>query len=203
MFIVIEGLDGSGGETQSELLKNYFEKIGKSAEKITYPDYSNPIGKLIHDYLHRKYDFSVEVQFLLYFVDFIKDKEKIRKWLSEKKIVICDRYFTSTLAYQSLQGFSIEKALKIVELFNLPKPDLIIYLKISPDTSIKRKLNEKEKLDRNESNKEFLTRLSKFYEILTEKQLFGTWRIVDGEKSIGEVHKEIINLVTEFFKAEF
>lgn len=203
MFIVIEGIDGSGGETQSELLKNYFEKIGKSVEKITYPDYSNPIGKLIHDYLHRKYDFSVEVQFLLYFVDFIKDKEKIRQWLSEKKIVICDRYFTSTLAYQSLQGFSIEKALKIVELFNLPKPDLIIYLKISPDTSIKRKLNEKEKLDRNESNKEFLTRLSKFYEILIEKQLFGTWRIVDGEKSIGEVHKEIINLVTEFFKAEF
>ncbi|MDI6602788.1 MAG: dTMP kinase [Patescibacteria group bacterium] len=190
-FIVFEGIDGGGGETQSKLLFNFFKKKKISVEKLTYPDYQGSIGKLIHQYLHKKYEFPSEIQFLLYFTDFLKDKEKIKKWQKERKTIISDRYFTSTLAYQGQKGFPLKTALKIAKIFELPKPDLIIYLKISPETSIKRKFKEKKSLDRHEADKEFLTKLAKFYEKLITKQVFSRWAVVDGEKPIKEVFKEI------------
>lgn len=79
-FIVIEGIDGAGSEPQSNLLVKFLEKEKIPVEKLTYPDYSGPIEKIIHQFLHKKYEFSPETQFLLYFTDFLKDKEKIKKF---------------------------------------------------------------------------------------------------------------------------
>jgi len=191
-FIVIEGIDGAGGETQSTLLFNFFKKEKISVERLTYPDYEEPIGRLIHEFLHKKYEFSPSTQFLLYLADFLKDKERIKKLLKEGKIVISDRYFTSTLAYQCLRGFSPEKALKIAKLLELPRPDLIIYLKVSPGISMKRKYKEKRNLDRNEKDKKFLGQLVKLYrETLIKNSVFGKWVIINGEKPIKEVFEEI------------
>lgn len=197
-LFVIEGIDGAGGETQSKLLVNYLKKQKKSVERLRYPDYGEPIGKLIHNYLHRKYNFSVGTQILLYLADFLKDKEKIERWLREKKIIICDRYFTSTIAYQGVQGFPMKKALRFAELVGLPKPDLVIYLKISPETSMKRKYKEKKCLDRNEANKKLQTQLSKFYQKLVKNQIFGKWQVIDGEKSIEEVFKKIQKIYEKY-----
>jgi len=194
-LIIFEGLDGAGSESLSKALLNYFRRKKKPVRRIHYPDYSGPIGRTIHRYLHRKYDFPVEIQFLFYFVDFVKDVEKIKQWLKEGKTVIADRYFTSTLAYQGLRGFPQKEALDLARFFKLPRPDLIIYLKVSPDTSIERKFKEKRSLDRNEANRRFLARLAKFYEGLIRKQVFGKWVIVDGEKSVKEVFKEVKKLI--------
>lgn len=199
-FIVFEGLDGAGTESQTALWLDYLRQQKKPAERIRYPDYEGPIGRLIHEYLHQKYDFSVEVQFLLYFTDFVKDVEKINEWLREGKTVIADRYFTSTIAYQGLRGFSEEKALKLAEFFNLPNPDLIVYLKVSSEVSIKRKFKEKGSLDRNEKDKEFLVKLSGFYENLIEKKAFGEWILIDGEKSIQEVFEDTKKIIFNKFK---
>jgi len=191
-FIVVEGIDGAGGETQSSLLYNFFKKEKIPAEKLTYPDSKRPIGRLIHEFLHEKYEFSPESQFLLYLADFLKDKEKILRWLKRGKIVISDRYFTSTLAYQCQGAFLREKALKIAKLLELPRPDLVIYLKVSPQTSIKRKFKEKRNLDRFERNRKLLSQVAKFYEkTLIKKSIFSKWIIVDGEKAIKEVSEEI------------
>jgi dTMP kinase len=194
-FIVLEGIDGAGCETQVKLLFDYLKKQGKSVKRLYYPDYRGPIGRLIHQYLHKQYEFPVDVQFLLYFADFIKDREKINQWIGEDKIIISDRYFTSTLAYQCLKGFPLKEALKIAKIFKLLKPDLIIYLKISPDTSIQRKLKEKKKLDRHESNKKFLNNLTIFYQNLIKNRILGEWMIVNGERSIDKISKEIIKIV--------
>lgn len=188
---VIEGIDGAGGETQSKLLLNFLKGKGLPVVRLTYPDYSGPIGRLIHEYLHRKFEFSTELQFLLYAADYLKDQDNIKKFLNDGKTVICDRYFTSALAYQGLGGFPIEKALKFAELFEIRKPDIIIFLRVSPETSMKRKHGEKKSLDRNESDRAFLGRVAKFYETLIGGQAFGEWVAVDGEKSIEEVSREV------------
>jgi dTMP kinase len=190
-FIVIEGLDGCGGETQSNLLMEFFKKNNIACEKKSYPDYSGPIGGLIHQFLYEKYDFSAVVQALLYFADFLKDKEGIEKWLEGGGTVVADRYFHSTLAYQGLKHSSIDSILKLADIFDLPKPDLVIYIKISPGTSADRKYKEKGSLDRHEADKEFLGRLSTFYDGLIERQVFGEWITVDGERPIEEVAGEI------------
>ncbi|MDI6882884.1 MAG: dTMP kinase [Patescibacteria group bacterium] len=194
-LIVFEGLDGAGGETQSKLLFDWLKKKKKKVELLTYPDYQKPIGKLIHQFLHQKYEFSPEVQFLLYFADFIKDKEKIEKWLKQGKIIISDRYFTSTIAYQGLKGFPLKSALKIAKTFGLPRPALVIYLKISPQTSIKRKFQEKKHLDRHEGDKKFLAKLGRFYGKLIKNQTFSKWQVINGERSIEEVFKDIKKII--------
>jgi len=108
-FIVIEGIDGCGGETQTRLLSDFLNKNNKPAEQITFPQYDKPIGKLIHEFLYNHYDFNPEVQTLLYFSEFVQSKENIKRSLKEGKILISDRYFTSTLAYQGLRGVETEK----------------------------------------------------------------------------------------------
>jgi len=190
-FIVFEGIDGAGIEVQTKLLLQYLKKKKKPVERLYYPDYGGPIGILIHEYLHNKYDFSVGTQFLLYFTDFAKDKEKIEKWLKEGKTIISDRYFTSTIAYQGLRGFPLKKSLEFAKFFKLPKPDWVIFLKISPETSIERKFKEKKYLDRNEANKKFLGKLARFYERMIKSKVFSRWEIIDGEKSIPEVFEDV------------
>ena len=197
-LIVFEGIEGAGAETQTNLLINFLKNNKKSLQKLEYPDYQGPIGRLIHQFLHKRYDFSPEIQFLLYFSDFVKDKEKINQWLKEGKIIICDRYFSSALAYQGLQGFPIKEALKIAQFFEIPKPDFIVYLRVSPKTSIKRKLKEKQNLDRNESNKKLLTKVTMAYERLIKNQVLSRWLVINGEKSKGEVFKEIIQCLTPY-----
>ena len=199
-FIVFEGIDGAGTESISRWLFEYLKKNKKPVIRICYPDYKGPVGRLIHRYLHCQYDFSVSVQFLLYFIDFVKDKEKINQWLNEGKIVISDRYFTSTLAYQGLRGFSQRKALSLAKIFGLPKPDLVLYLKISPSTSIKRKLKEKKSLDRNERDRKLLGELCNFYDNLAKKQIYSRWRVVDGENSIKEVSEQCLGIINKELK---
>lgn len=188
---VIEGIDGAGGETQSKLLLEFLKKRGTPAARLTYPDYSGPIGRLLHEYLHGKFELSPEMQFLLYAADYLKDQEKIRNLLDDGKTVICDRYFTSALAYQGLRGFPLEKALKFAGMFGIRKPDIAIFLRASPETSLRRKHGEKKDLDRNEKDKKFLGRVARFYEGLIERQVFCKWVPVDGERPIENVFGEI------------
>lgn len=190
-FIVFDGLDGCGKTTQIKLLIDYFKNRGVEVETLHYPDYDSGIGKLIHQFLYKEYDFSPEVQFLLYFADFIKDKEKIQKWLEQGKVVIADRYFTTTIAYQCLKGFSLDNALKIAEQFNLLKPDLIFYIDIPSDISMKRKFKEKGKLDRHEEDKKLLTDLRDVFKKLVTNQTFSKWIEINGEASIQDVFEEV------------
>jgi dTMP kinase len=190
-LIVLEGIDGAGGESQSKLLLDYLKGRGIPAERVRYPDYGNSIGRFLHDYQHGKHELSVDMQFLLYATDMVKDRDKILAWLDEGKTVIADRYFTSTMAYQGLRGFPLESCLKFAEMFRLPKPDVILFLRVSPETSIKRKKGEKKDLDRNESDRELHRKVSESYESLVKKQVWGSWFVLDGEKSKEDVFGQV------------
>jgi dTMP kinase len=190
-LVAIEGIDGSGGETQSSLLLDYLREKGIPAVRLEYPDYSFGIGKLIHEYLHERIELTPEALFLLYATDMVKDQKRIKALLKEGKTVIVDRYITSAMAYQTLQGVSLEKILRFCETFEMQKPDVIIYLDISPKTSMERKSREKGSLDRFESRKEFLTRLRRSYKNLADRRVFAPWFVVDGEASREEVAGQI------------
>ncbi len=195
-IIAIEGIDGAGTEVQSKKLLEYLNEKGIPAERIEIPNYEGPIGKLIHDFLHGKYDFPLDVEVLLFGADHVNNAHQTRKWLEEGKTVICDRFFTSVIAYQGLKGFPIEKITKLGEMFNVPKPDYIILLKVSPETSMKRKEGEKpDSMDRHESDRELLGKVADQYDKLVENSVWSKWHVVDGEKSIEEVFEEIKNVL--------
>ncbi len=191
-LIVFEGIDGSGTETQSKLL---LKKLGPSSVRIEYPDYKGEMGRLIRIFLDRKKELSPEMQFVLYAGDMVKDKEKINGWLGEGRTVICDRYFLSTIVYQGIRGFGLEKALGFAEDFGIPKPDIVFFLKISPEESARRKMDENGKLDRNEADTAFLSKVNSSYEKMAMDSVFGRWFIIDGGKSKEAISEEVMNVL--------
>jgi len=190
-FIVFEGIDGAGGETQSKLLTKFLEKMNNRVLYLTYPDPLSPLGNLIEEYLKKMHEFSPETQFLIYAADMVKDIEKIDNYIKNGCYVIADRYITSTMAYQHAQGFSIQRILRFAKLFNMPKPDFVFYLKIHPRTGIERKIREKHTLDRNESNEKFLKNVAAVYNKLAKRKIFGKWVVINGEKSKEEVFEDV------------
>ncbi len=194
-LVVIEGIDGAGGETQSNLVLEYLKSKNTQAEKMSFPDYQSPTGKFIDEYLHGSYNLSDEVLLLLHTADRVAARDRIESLLEKGIHVILDRWFNSALAFQTI-NFDLEKAVKLGELFGLQKPDFVFYLRISPEASMSRKSKEKEgdhNLDRNEKDLEFLRKVSMQYDKLAEQNVFGKWFVIDGEKSIEEVSMEIIN----------
>ena len=171
MFIVIEGIDGAGCETQGKnLVKMCRGLINQTPTLIKYPDYDRNVGKLIKDFLYQNKNLSAEQQFLLYSLQFLMDKGLI----AEKRksgIVIADRYFTTALCYQTLEGVDLKKALQFANDFQIEKPDLVFYLDVNPETAIKRKFGEDKEKNRREKDFEFIRKTYKQYQILVEKQV--------------------------------
>ena len=130
--------------------------------------------------------------------DKVKDNPKINGILDQGKVLVFDRYYTAQLAYQCAQGFPLEKALKVAEIFEVPKPDKILLLKITPETSLKRKREENNgNLDRNEKNPEFQQRVATQYERVAQDSVFGPWYVLDGERSkdgVFELVKKVLQL---------
>ncbi len=188
-FIVVEGIDGCGGETQTNLLKKHF----KESLFLSFPAYNTKIGKIIDHFLHKRIQFQEDVELLLFYADILQFKSSILKAKEKEKTIICDRYFTSTIVYQG------EKVLKLDSIFNLPKPDICFLLDITGEESQKRKAKEKgiSNLDRNENNLPFLNDIRKRYLKTAKSQTFCKWEIINGEKPINEVFNAIINKLNQ------
>ena len=159
---------------------------------IKYPDYERNVGKLIKDFLYQNKNLNAEQQFLLYSLQFLMDKEMI----AEKRksgILIADRYFTTTLCYQTLEGIRLEKALSFAEDFGIEKPDLVFYVKVDPDIAIKRKSGEQKEKNFREKDFDFIRKTHKQYQMLVDQQVWTKWVEIDGNKGIEEITKDIYN----------
>ena len=128
MFITNEGKDGAGKSTGSKYLAEKFEKDGNIVRQIHFPNYETPIGELIGDIIHgRKPMITFDALQMLYVADQQSWQERIKDWLYEGDVVICDRYDLSTLAYYaSKTGKSIDYTMSIIYdhwQHELEKPD--------------------------------------------------------------------------------
>lgn len=196
MFIVIEGIDGAGCETQA---KHLFEKMKNKKRKMTpffvkYPDYEKNIGRLIREFLYQNKNLSAQQQFLLYSLQFLLDKEEIAQ-KRKTGIVIADRYFTTTLCYQTLEGIELAKALRFAEDFQIEKPDVVFYLNVRPEIAVQRKSGEEKVKNRREKDFQFIKRTYNQYAQLVKNQVWTKWVEIDGNKSVEEVTLNIYNVL--------
>ncbi len=170
----------------------------------SYPTHDSRYGKIIRDeFLAGKIEMSVEEQFLLYLLDMQSDKKKIISELSSGSIVMSERYFVSTIAYQSAGNFDYEKAKAVEEIMALPRPDLIFYIDLEPEIAFERKKKQKGKTDIFESAQEYMNKVRNVYEKLySERYGAKTWIRIDGTKSEKEISDLIFAAVINSIKKE-
>ena len=155
-FIVIDGTDGSGKATQTELLMKKLKKDGHQVKVFDFPQYGKKSAGLVEEYLNGKYGSAQEVgpyrASIFYACDRYDASFKIKKYLEEGKIVISNRYVTANMGHQGGKIKSSKERKNYFkwlynleyEIFGIPKPDLSIILHV--DAEIAQKLvDNKEK----------------------------------------------------------
>jgi dTMP kinase len=194
LFFVIEGTDGAGCGAQRKAVSEKLIQTGIDVMDIKYPFYGSPVGEMIHEFLHGKIKLTPEMQFLLYATNMVEDKQRISQAVDQGKIVIADRYITSSFVYQSLRGFPMEKMLEFAKIFGMHVPKAVFLLDVPSEVAMKRKLAEegKEELDINERDKEFMEKVRKEYLEIAKDNIFTKWIVVDGTKTIEEIRDEIV-----------
>jgi dTMP kinase len=184
MLITFEGIDGSGKTIQIKLLKKWLEKQGHNVLVTSEPT-KNKVGKVLRRMMQLRTHNWVEA--ILFAADrALHCEEVIIPNLD--KIVICDRYTHSTLAYQTAMGLD-KKWIKCLNQ-NAPRPDLTIYLDIKPSTSIKR-IKKRAKRTIKYEKKRLLSKVREEY----LKMKGNKFKVVDGEKGIQEVHEEVKKVI--------
>ncbi|MEK7494451.1 MAG: thymidylate kinase [Patescibacteria group bacterium] len=142
-LIVIDGTDGSGKATQTDLLLKRFKKEGLLVKKLDFPRYEdNFFGKFIGECLAGEHgDFvslDPRIASSLYAFDRFETKPLIEKWLSAGYTVILDRYVSSNQIHQGgkiLDSKARKKFLLWLDtlefgILGLPRPDAILYLDV-------------------------------------------------------------------------
>ena len=213
-LIVIEGLDSSGKETQSKLLCEYLEKLGKKVKRIEFPNYKSDSSALVRMYLGGSFGDSPDcvsayAASSFFAVDrYATYKTDFQQFLDEGGIVIADRYTTSNMIHQASK-ITDEKEradyLNWLENYEygplgLPRPDKVIFLDMPMDIALSlmqkrlNKIDGSESKDIHESNKEYLAAT---YRVATELSKKYGWEHVlcgtGGEPlAIEQISKEVI-----------
>lgn len=199
MLITIEGPDKAGKTTQIEMLKGYASENSKNWFFTRNPG-GTPLGKELREIvLHTDETISDRAELMIYLADRADHVDHVLKpAMEEGKIIICDRFIDSTVAYQGY-GRGIDISL-IERMNNLVcediKPDLTVLLTVSEGVAAKRSEGStKDRLER--ENKLFFVRVRNGYMAIARKDPARFIVIETDDLSPEEVHKKLIESIEE------
>lgn len=206
MFIVLEGLDGSGKTTQLEKIMNYID-LNFPDKKVIFTrepgGYENIVGEQIRQVILNN-EMDDYTRALLYAASRYEHQLQIKKWIEHGFIVICDRYIYSSLAYQSNDELSMEEIMQINRYDDIIKPDHVLFFRINIDTYRRRKeaRSKVRELDSIETKPDefFLKTITNY-----GKALEYEWSKIieiDANKSIEEVTSNTLNIIDDLLKEE-
>jgi dTMP kinase len=191
ILITIEGIDGVGKTTQAKMLAEYLVERGYDVVQLREPT-DGYWGKKIKNLSKHGRTASPEEECQWFLNDRTEDVEKnIKPALNAGKVVILDRYYYSTMAYQGALELDVEKIREENEKF-APRPDLVIILDAPPKIGLERITEgRKEQLNYFED----LEYQEKVREIFLSMKEMDNVRIVDAGKELDEVQEEIRRIV--------
>ncbi len=196
MLIDFEGIDGSGKRTQALLLERELSRRDFRVVLYSYPDYESVYGRLISSFLEGIFSLSPDEQFLLYLLDIVRNKHAIWEQLRAHHVAIMDRYFLSTVAYQSANRFDYEAAKQIVTVIGLPLPSIVFYLDTPVDVALSRKRRQKGTGDRFEENRTLLAEVATVYEkLMAERFACSNWIRLNGADDPEVTHQAVVSEV--------
>jgi dTMP kinase len=198
-FITFEGPEGSGKTTQLRLMASWLHDEGFDA-LVTREPGGTPIGELIRDLLHDcgHTTMTPETEILLYAASRAQHvAEVIRPALASGRIVLCDRYFDSTYAYQGYgRGLPLEDLRRITSFATQDLiPDLTLYLDVPPEIGLRRRERSGEAMNRLDREAlAFHQRVREGYLALIAEDPV-RWRRVDATESVDLVQAQLRDIV--------
>jgi dTMP kinase len=173
LLLAFEGLDQSGKQTQAEQLRDRLEAQGRTVQFLSFPNYDTVIGGEIDRALHGERPYTPDVMQLLYVANRYEFKQQILDAIAAGRIIVCDRYVASSVAYGEAQGLDPDWLVTIQQY--LPQPDVTILLDIRPEVSVRRKQSGRDKY---EQDLPLLARVRDSY----LRQAKGRWVRVDADR---------------------
>ncbi|AZU37466.1 dTMP kinase [Wolbachia endosymbiont of Bemisia tabaci] len=194
MFITFEGIDGSGKTTQSELLANYFKQIhGENNVVLTREPGGTDFAEKIRGLLLKDNIDPISELLLLISMRHEHMKKLILPAFLEGKIVICDRFIDSTIAYQGY-GLGVDLSLirELHKLVEIKYPDITFILDIDVQVGLSR---AKDKNKYEEMNVDFYNKVREGFQEIAKKEPKRCSVITKIEtKSDNHVQNEIIDI---------
>jgi dTMP kinase len=193
MFITFEGIDGVGKSTQLDLLEKYLVSKGREVVRTLEPGGTDLGQEIRHLLLHRKGDVSPRAEALLYAADRAHHvATKIRPALSAGKVVLSDRYFDSSVAYQGAARELDVEEVRQISLWAIDNliPDLTVLLDLPADQAIARRSSKGTEPDRLESEQlEFFERARAEYLSMAVEPRF---LVIDATNSVEQIHQQVL-----------
>lgn len=198
-FIVFEGLDGSGKTTQAILLKEFLDKKGYDAILLREPTEGSSGKKIRRLLSNGRKGISPQEELNLFIEDRKENlKKNITPAMKENKVIVQDRYYFSTIAYQGALGIEPQQIRVMNEAFAL-KPDLVFYLEIKPGLGLKRiETGRKEKRDAFEKEN-YLSKVKEIFDSFNDsfiEKINGSLPLGSIQKNINEITIEKLSLLT-------
>ena len=219
-LFVVEGLDGSGKQTQSQLLYERLSAGGFKVKKVEYPNYASESSALVKMYLRGDFgskpeDVDAYVSSTFFAADrYASYKTDYEDFYNEGGIVIADRYTTSNMVHQASKIHDETEWNKFLDwlwdlefgIYKIPVPSQVFFLDIQPDISQKlishrfNKFSHEETKDIQERDVDYLK--DSYANALKVCEKYGWHRIncVDGErlKPIEEISDILFSEVKKY-----
>ncbi|MCK5260720.1 MAG: dTMP kinase [Thermoplasmatales archaeon] len=201
LLIAIDGIDGAGKTTQCNLLEDWLKNEGFSVIVVKEPSKDGKYAKeicrrsKIRVFNHKK---TPEYELMLFVEDRKENVQKrIAPNLEKNKIVIMDRYYFSTIAYQSALGLDADYIKKQNEDF-APIPDITLIIDVSPNVGIERINGRGDSCNSFEKHEYLETVREKFLQM----EVFPNIHFVDGDsqRNANQVFQSIKKLVEPLLK---
>ena len=194
-LIIFEGTDGTGKSTQLQLLAEALRNKSWDVVTTREPTTGHHGMKIRELYVNRQ-NFSPEEELRLFIAD---RKEHVKNLLlpslAEGKIVLCDRYFLSTAAYQGAIGFDPEEIIQQNRF--APVPDLAFIFTAPAATSLHRITKSRGDQPNDFEKLESLQRVAAIFDKLDKPYI----RRIDATLAIDQIHEQVMGEVASFFAA--
>ncbi len=210
LYIVLEGIDGSGKTVQSERIADHLRTNGKLILPVAEPRRTGPIGRVINEFLQKRIVLPPASHQFLFVADRIAHQEEIIiPALKNGDTVLSHRNFWSAVAYGILDKQTSAKAKDEAEILLVAQsilsmyhqimvPDITFYLKVDPKTAITRL--EKSGIGNEYYEKESsLSKVKRSYDWLSER-FSSEFVVIDGDQDIEKVTEDIIKVIDNFNK---
>ncbi|BDD58735.1 hypothetical protein MAP00_003991 [Monascus purpureus] len=197
-LIVVEGLDRAGKSSQCAILRDSLQQSGHAVKYIRFPDRTTPIGKLIDGYLRGQSQLDDHSIHLLFSANRWEIATSIEEDISRGVSLIVDRYSYSGAVYSAAKAnpsLSLQWAWQ--PEVGLPRPDICIFLNISPEQAAKRGGFGVERYE----NSTMQNRVREIFQSVFDLQESGDVRIIDAGRSIDEVSQDILRNVLDRINA--